>query len=152
VRIETDRDALQLLTAGTTVAGNSATRKALCKDRTTVRPTLLIVDDHADFRASARSLLELEGFDVIGLAEDGEAALEAVERLAPDVVLLDIQLPGLNGFEVAAELAARANPPRIVLVSSRDRTAYAAQLRGAPVVGFLGKGELSGAALLALVA
>lgn len=117
-----------------------------------MRQTLLIVDDHEDFRASARTLLELEGFDVVGLAEDGEAALEAVARLHPDVVLLDVQLPGMDGFDVARRLAAAADGPRVVLISSRDRSAYAAQLRDAQVSGFLGKGELSGAALHALVA
>ena len=116
------------------------------------RPRLLIVDDHADFRVSARTLLELEGFDVVGLAEDGEDALDAVERLGPDVVLLDVQLPDMDGFDVARALAAREDAPRIVLISSRDRSAYASQLREAPVSGFLGKSELSGAALHALVA
>jgi DNA-binding NarL/FixJ family response regulator len=117
-----------------------------------MRPKLLIVDDHADFRVSASALLELEGFDVVGLVEDGEQALDAVNRLEPDVVLLDVQLPGIDGFDVARELAARGDPPRVVLISSRDRDAYASQLRGAPVSGFLGKSELSGAALHALVA
>lgn len=117
-----------------------------------MRPKLLIVDDHADFRVSARALLELEGFDVVGLVADGEQALEAIDRLEPDVVLLDVQLPDIDGFEVARALAAREDAPRIVLISSRDRSTYARQLRGAPVSGFLGKSELSGAALHALVA
>jgi DNA-binding NarL/FixJ family response regulator len=133
------------------VGGNSAVARTLCDDPPTVRPTLLIVDDHEDFRASARTLLELDGFDVIGLAEDGETALEAVVRLRPDVVLLDIQLPGIDGFEVARALAGRADAPSIVLISSRDRSVYAGRLRGAPVSGFLGKAELSGAALHALL-
>jgi DNA-binding NarL/FixJ family response regulator len=125
---------------------------ALCDDARIVRQTLLIVDDHEDFRASARTLLELEGFDVVGLAEDGEEALEAVARLQPDVVLLDVQLPGMDGFDVARRLAADTDGPHVVLISSRDRSAYTAQLRDAQVSGFLGKGELSGAALHALVA
>ena len=115
-------------------------------------PRLLIVDDHADFRASARSLLELEGFDVVGVAADGEEALAVVARLEPDVVLLDVQLPGMDGFEVARALADRDGAPRVVLVSSRDRSAYASQLSDPRVSGFLGKCELSGAALHALVA
>jgi len=113
--------------------------------------SVLIVDDHNDFRASARALLELEGFEVIGDVEDGEAALEAVARLRPDVVLLDIQLPGIDGFEVAARLAAADGPPRVVLISSRHRTAYEARLPRAPIAGFLGKHELTGAALAALL-
>jgi DNA-binding NarL/FixJ family response regulator len=110
----------------------------------------LIVDDHADFRASARALLELQGFEVVGDVVDGEAALEATERLRPDVVLLDVQLPGIDGFEVAERLAAADDPPRVVLISSRNRNAYD-RLQGAPVAGFLGKHELSGAALAALL-
>ena len=134
------------------VASNSANGVPLCDDARIVRQTLLIVDDHEDFRASARTLLELEGFDVVGLAEDGETALAAVAQLHPDVVLLDIQLPGMDGFDVARRLAADTDGPQIVLISSRDRSAYTAQLRDAQVSGFLGKGELSGAALHALVA
>ena len=116
------------------------------------RPTLLIVDDHADFRSSARRLLELEGFEVVGVAADGPSALSAVEALRPDVMLLDVQLPGMDGFEVARQLRARNERARIVLISSRSRGAYAAELRELRVVGFLGKSELSGAALHALVA
>jgi DNA-binding NarL/FixJ family response regulator len=116
-----------------------------------VRPTLLIVDDHADFRASARALLGAEGFDVIGEAEDGEGALEAVARLRPQVVLLDIQLPGLDGLSVAELLAAGPDPPAVVLVSSRDKAAYGPRLRQTSARGFIPKGELSGEALAALV-
>lgn len=123
----------------------------LCHDPSIVRPTLLIVDDHEAFRASARTLLELEGFQVVGLAESGEEALTEVERLHPDVVLLDVQLPGADGFAVASTLARRPDAPRVVLVSSRGRDAYAARLDDAPVRGFLSKSELSGKALLALV-
>ena len=116
-----------------------------------MRPSVLIVDDHDDFRASARALLELQGFEVVADVGDGEAALEAAARLRPDVVLLDVQLPGEDGFEVAGRLAATADPPRVVLVSSRRRGAYEAQLTDAPVAGFLGKHELSGTALAALL-
>jgi DNA-binding NarL/FixJ family response regulator len=116
-----------------------------------VLPSVLIVDDHEDFRVSARALLELHGFDVVGDAEDGESGLDAVERLQPDVVLLDVQLPGIDGFEVAQRLAEGEQAPRVVLISSRRRSAYEARLPGAPVAGFLGKDELTGAALAALV-
>jgi DNA-binding NarL/FixJ family response regulator len=116
------------------------------------RPRLLIVDDHDDFRRSARALLELEGFEVVGVAEDGPSALAAVEALRPDVVLLDIQLPGMDGFEVVELLRARHEPARVVLVSSRSPDAYGTQLLEAPVRGFVGKDELTGTALHALVA
>ena len=116
-----------------------------------MRPTVLIVDDHEDFRRSARALLELQGFEVVAAVEDGEAALDAVDRLRPDIVLLDVQLPGMDGFEVAERLASSARPPRVVLISSRRRSAYEVRLPSAPVAGFLGKHELSGATLAALL-
>src|SRR5262245_3868797 len=82
-----------------------------------MRATVLIVDDHADFRAAARALLDAEGFDVVGEAADGDEAIEAVSRLVPQVVLLDIQLPGLDGLTVAELLAQLPQPPAVVLVS-----------------------------------
>jgi DNA-binding NarL/FixJ family response regulator len=117
-----------------------------------VRRSVLIVDDHADFRAAASALLEAEGFTVVGCVADGSGVLAAVERLRPDVVLLDIQLPDLNGFAVAELLAATADSPRVVLISSRDATAYGPRLDATPACGFLAKRELSGASLAALVA
>jgi DNA-binding NarL/FixJ family response regulator len=85
-----------------------------------VRPTVLIVDDHATFRASARALLEAEGFDVVGEAADGAGAVEAVAVLRPEIVLLDIQLPDLDGMVVAEQLAGAEDSPVVVLISSRD--------------------------------
>jgi DNA-binding NarL/FixJ family response regulator len=116
-----------------------------------VRTTVLIVDDHDGFRESARALLEAEGFAVVGGAADGAAALAAVERLRPEVVLLDVQLPDVDGFAVAEQLAAVPGPPRVVLISSRDAAAYGPRLAAAPACGFLAKRELSGASLAALV-
>jgi DNA-binding NarL/FixJ family response regulator len=116
-----------------------------------VRPTLLIVDDHAAFRQSAGALLEAEGFEVIGEAADGAAALAEACRLRPQIVLLDIQLPGPDGFEVAELLATVAEPPAVVLISSRDAASYGPRLRAAPARGFIAKRELSGEALAAVV-
>jgi DNA-binding NarL/FixJ family response regulator len=114
--------------------------------------TLLIVDDHSEFRSFARQLLDADGFDVTGEAEDGETALEAVERLHPDVVLLDVQLPGIDGFEVARRLAeANGEALSVVLTSSRDASDYGTRVSSAPVRGFLPKHELSSDALAALV-
>jgi DNA-binding NarL/FixJ family response regulator len=113
---------------------------------------VLIVDDHADFRASARTMLETEGFAVIGEAADGGAAVVAMDALAPDIVLLDIQLPGEDGFAVAERLAAMSPPPAVVLISSREATAYGPRLRRAPARGFIPKRALSGAELARLVA
>jgi DNA-binding NarL/FixJ family response regulator len=115
--------------------------------------SLLIVDDHADFRAGARALLEVDGFEVLGEAADGESALEAARRLRPQVVLLDIQLPGMDGFAVADRLAAADEPPMVVLTSSRAPEAFRSRLRAAGSVrGFIAKAELSGECLSALLA
>ena len=116
-----------------------------------MRPTVLIVDDHAAFRASARALLEAEGFDVVGEAADGAGALEAVAVLRPKIVLLDIQLPDLDGLTVAEQLARAAEAPAVVLISSRDAAAYGPRLQGTRARGFIPKSGLSGEALAALV-
>ena len=86
--------------------------------------TVLIVDDHPSFRASARVLLEAEGFDVIGEAADGTSGIAEAKRLRPDLVLLDVQLPDIDGFEVAGAADQRATGPDIVLVSSRDSSDF----------------------------
>ena len=131
-------------------AGHNAGRERDC-EHAGVRPTVLIVDDHADFRASARALLEAEGFDVVGEAAGGEEAIGEVDRLRPDVVLLDVQLPDVDGFEVAERLAAGGSGAAIVLISSREAAAYGPRLEGAPATGFIAKRKLSGEALAALV-
>jgi DNA-binding NarL/FixJ family response regulator len=110
-------------------------------------PTVLVVDDHADFRTSVRALLEADGFLVVGEAGTGADAIRAATDLTPDVVLLDIRLPDLDGIAVADTIAALPWPPDVVLVSSRDRSVYGARLTHARVCGFLAKGELSGPAL-----
>jgi DNA-binding NarL/FixJ family response regulator len=113
--------------------------------------TVLIVDDHPSFRASARMLLESEGFEVIGEAEDGQSALRAVEALRPDVVLLDVQLPDIDGIEVAARLTANGSAPAVVLTSSRDLADLGPLRDRCDVRGFIPKSELSGPALEALL-
>jgi DNA-binding NarL/FixJ family response regulator len=116
-----------------------------------MRPTVVIVDDHEDFRASARALLEAEGFKVVGEAADGTEALAAVAALQPNIVLLDIQLPGSDGFDVAEQLASGPDPPTVVLISSRDAAAYGPRLVQTSARGFLPKSALSGEALAGLV-
>jgi DNA-binding NarL/FixJ family response regulator len=115
--------------------------------------TVLIVDDHPSFRGTARALLESEGFDVVGEAADGASALEAAASLHPDVVLLDIYLPDVDGFAVAAELTrnGRRKPPAIVLISSRDARDFGPLVEQSGARGFIPKAELSGATLSALL-
>lgn len=113
--------------------------------------TFLIVDDHASFRQQARALLESEGLAVIGEADDGRAAIQAVRDLHPDVVLLDIGLPDLDGFAVAEHLAAEPTPPHVVLTSSREAGSFGPRLGLSPSIGFVQKDDLSAAALAALL-
>jgi DNA-binding NarL/FixJ family response regulator len=131
--------------------GSPDARRPLPCNHQPMARTVLIVDDHAPFRALARSLLQLEGFEVVGEAADALSALDAVRRLQPSVVVLDIQLPDLDGFEVARRLSQTEDPPAIVLVSSRDRSAYRRRLADSPARGFIPKSDLSGAAVAALV-
>src|SRR4051794_40388663 len=113
---------------------------------------IVIVDDHPSFRAAARMLLEDEGYDVVGEAGDGLAALDAVRDLAPDVVLLDINLPDIDGIEVASRLTRAGAPGAIVLVSSREASDFGELIGECGARGFIAKGELSGASLEALLA
>jgi DNA-binding NarL/FixJ family response regulator len=113
--------------------------------------TVLIVDDHAGFRTGARALLDAEGFNVLGEAADGETALEQARRLRPEVVLLDVQLPGMDGFAVAERLAAEPAPPAVVLISSHARGAFRNRLDATSARGFITKAEFSGECLTSLL-
>ena len=108
---------------------------------------VLIVDDHPGFRAAARRLLELEGYVVVGEAEDGTSAVNAALALQPDVVLLDVQLPDIDGFEVAERLSGNGHMPAVVLTSSREASDYGPCLDRTPACGFLPKAELSAAGI-----
>ena len=112
---------------------------------------MLIVDDHAEFRQSARALLEAEGFKVVAEASGGAEALAANDREKPAIVLLDIQLGDLDGFTVAERLAQGSDPPAVVLTSGRDARTFGARLSTAAARGFIAKRDLSGAALARLV-
>ena len=114
-------------------------------------PTVLVVDDHAPFRAAASALLQAEGFTVVGEAADGPAALAQVARLHPQVVLLDVQLPGQDGFVVAGLLAAMPGAPVVLLVSSRRAADYGDKVARSPARGFVEKRSLSGPALTRLL-
>jgi CheY-like chemotaxis protein len=118
-------------------------------------PTVLVVDDHAGFRATARRLLERDGWTVVGEAVDGASALAAATALAPDLILLDVGLPDIDGFVVAERLADNppdgARRPAVILVSSRDRRTYGARVDASPALGFVAKDELDGSRLFALM-
>jgi DNA-binding NarL/FixJ family response regulator len=112
---------------------------------------VLVVDDHAGFRTCASELLQAEGFDVVGEAEDGATALARAAELRPELVLLDIQLPDIDGFEVAERLLAVSPGLAIVLVSSRDRSSYGPLVEQSGARGFLTKSDLSGESIEGLL-
>lgn len=112
---------------------------------------ILIVDDYAPFRSSARNLLEACGFDVVGEAVDGRSALDAVARLRPDLLLLDVQLPDFDGFEVVRRLPVGADRPAVIMTSVRDDVGYGARLASAQVLGFIAKTDLTGESVADLV-
>jgi DNA-binding NarL/FixJ family response regulator len=106
--------------------------------------TVLIVDDHSAFRSRAKRMLESEGFEVVGEAADGASGVDAAKRLAPDVVLLDLQLPDTTGFDVAEQIAGDA---AVVITSTRFSDDYDDRARRSGARGFVSKAELSGAAI-----
>jgi len=114
--------------------------------------TILIVDDHPSFRVVAKTVLETDGFAVVGTAIDGESAGDEVLRLAPDVVLLDVELPDIDGFEVAARLRRAGSRAAIVLASSRDGSDFGPLVAESAARGFVTKADLTGDVIRALVA
>ena len=118
-----------------------------------MRLTAVIVDDHAGFRSIARQLLEDAGFEVVGEAADGRSAVAVVATLRPRLVLLDVQLPEVDGFAVADDLARTAPDAVVVLTSVRSVAEYPERrVAAAPIRAFVPKAELSGARLAQLVA
>jgi len=120
-------------------------KRAALRENRGVSRTVLVVDDHHGFRARARLLLEAEGYEVVGEAADGATALAEAARLDPDIVLLDVALPDLDGFEVAASLRTGGERPAVVLTSSRDWSDSAELIAGSGARGFVPKDQLSGA-------
>ena len=113
--------------------------------------TVLIVDDHGPYRVSVRAMLEAEGFTVVGEAGTAAEAIAVANDLRPAIVLLDIQLPDQDGFVVAEALASAAEPPSVVLISSRSAQTYGDRLNHTRARGFIAKSQLTGAAIDAVL-
>lgn len=114
--------------------------------------TVVIVDDHADFRAHATEMLKAAGYDVLGSCQDGLSGLTAIAVLRPDVVLLDVQLPDIDGFAVAEQVERGSGGPVVVLTSSREAADYGARILRSSAAGFLSKTDLSAQSLAHVVA
>jgi PleD family two-component response regulator len=113
---------------------------------------ILIVDDSLSFHEAAAELLAERGFEVLMTARDGEQALAAVAGQCPDGILLDIGLPGPNGFAVAASLAAACPGTRIVLTSAELDQVPAGVLATSAADAFVPKDQLAVTDLAALFA
>ncbi len=111
-----------------------------CEDEGMGR-SVVIVDDHAGFRAQVVQLLESAGYEVLGSCADGRSAPAIIARLRPDVVLLDVQLPDIDGFAVMDALD--VDGPMVVLISSREAADYGPRIARSKAAGFITKAELS---------
>ena len=109
-------------------------------------PRIVIIDDDPTFLATVRIVLEAEGFDVVGEALNGIEGVAAAEKLEPDVLLVDVNLPDIDGFEVVERLADRGRAP-VVLTSIRSKSDFGDLVEKSQARGFITKAEISGAAL-----
>ncbi len=114
---------------------------------------VLVVDDHPVVRGGLVGWLDAQpDLTVVGEAGDGQAAVELASELHPDLVLLDVNLPDIDGFDVASRLTGAEDSPTVILVSSRDPSDFGPLVGRSGAKGFIPKGELSGEALTALLA
>jgi DNA-binding NarL/FixJ family response regulator len=113
--------------------------------------SVLIVDDHAGFRQTVRRMLEMEGYRVVGDADDGRSALTGAAELLPEIALVDVHLPDIDGFQLAARLVALANPPVVILTSSHDHEEMRTFVTDSGARGFIRKDELSREAIEGLL-
>lgn len=112
---------------------------------------MLIVDDNVAFRAAVRQLLERDGYVVVAEAGDGNEGIEEARAHEPELAIVDLQLPGADGFEVAESLSALDVPPRVILTSSLDDSDFGELVASSPALGFVPKAELSTQAIDALL-
>ena len=107
----------------------------------------MIVDDDEAFLDAARALLEQDEVTVAGVAGSSAEAVQRVQALRPDVVLIDIRLGQESGFEVARQLADNGQPAALILISAHASADHADLIADSPAIGFLPKTELSAAAI-----
>ena len=108
----------------------------------------LIVDDSANFRDAATSMLERAGISVVGVASNSVEALTRYRELKPDITLVDVDLGVESGFDLAVELDAADSPsPSVILISTHSEQDFADMIAASPALGFLPKFALSPAAI-----
>jgi CheY-like chemotaxis protein len=120
-------------------------------ERTPARRTIVVVDDDPSFLAMVRQLLEAEGFAVVGEAETGLDGVRAATELSPDLVLVDVTLPDIDGFEVVERLAGLGSTAAAFLTSTREESDFGGLVGASPARAFISKGDISGEALTALL-
>ena len=113
-------------------------------------PTCVIVDDSQEFLAASRAMLEREGVTVLGVASTSAEALERVQALQPELVLVDIDLGAENGLDLTERLASLGKW-RVVLMSVHAQADFAELVEASPAIGFVAKSELSAGAIRALL-
>ena len=105
---------------------------------------VMLVEDHHLVREGIRALLEEQGgFEVVGQAEDGSEAMQLAEALLPDVIVMDISMPNLNGLEATARLKSMDYPPQVIILSQHQREEYVAQALISGANGYLIKGAIA---------
>ena len=103
--------------------------------------TVLIVDDQASYRSAAEMVVSLTaGFEVVGLAEDGERGVEMALVLEPDLVLMDINMPGIDGLEATRQIRARSGPP-VLIFSTYEASEFTEKALAAGAIGFVSKSD-----------
>ena len=116
-----------------------------------VSTDVLIVDDDDDFRSAVRALLSGAGFAIAGEAATGLDAVAGAASIKPSLVLLDVQLPDIDGFEVTRRLISSPLPPAVILISTREAIDYGRRIADCGAIGFITKTRLSGASLHAIL-
>lgn len=105
---------------------------------------VLLVDDQMPFRAAARAVVEAtDGFEVVGEAASGEASVEATRRLQPDLVLMDVNLPGINGLEATRQILKQFPPVVVLVVSTHEEEEYATKAAEAGASAYIAKSRFA---------
>ena len=105
---------------------------------------VLIVDDQLPFREASRMVVELtDGFEVVGEAENGEQGVQMAAELQPDLVLMDVQMPGINGLEATRQITDVDNPPIVLVMSTHESGNYEGLAQAAGAIDFVPKSQFS---------